>query len=134
MRCAGGFALLPRDGRGEHPCLQRHHRRGNFQATFNRKVPSRFYSAITLPHLLHIVPLWEWFTVTEKLKLRSAYCKYLKFLLHMPLHERNSSLLNRYNIHDPLDMIPEVEVSAKSKSLRKLASFLPLHVLYVCDF
>ena len=33
--------------------------------TFNRKVLSRLYSAVSQPHLLHITPLWEWQSAAE---------------------------------------------------------------------
>ncbi|KAK2704769.1 hypothetical protein QYM36_016979, partial [Artemia franciscana] len=90
--------------------------------TFNRKVLSRLYSAVGLPHLLYIALLWERLAPTEKLKLSSAYCKNLKFLLRMPLHKRNSPLLNHYNMHDPRDILPELCISTTFDSTKQQQS------------
>ena len=57
--------------------------------SYNRQILARMYREVALPHVLYLSPLWEWFTDTERLKVRSAFCRYLKFLIRIPLFEKN---------------------------------------------
>ena len=88
------------------------------------------YRAVALPHVLYLSPLSEWFTETERLKVRSGFCRYLKFLMRIPLFERNSFLLNKHQIPDPHEAVVEQETNARKGALEHLYDFLPLHVMY----
>ena len=72
--------------------------------SYIRQILARMYRAVALPHVLYLSLLWEWFTETERLKVRSAFCRYLKFLIRIPLFERNSFLFNKYQIPDPVKL------------------------------
>ena len=63
-------------------------------------------------------------------KVRSAFCRYFKFLIRIPLFERNSFLLNKYQIPDPREAVAEQETNARKGALEHLYDFLPLHVIY----
>ena len=98
--------------------------------SYNRQILARLYRAVALPHILYLSPVWEWFTETERLKARSAFCKYLKFLLRVPLFERNTFLLDKYLIPEPREVVVTQETNARKGALEHLYDFLPLHVMY----
>ena len=89
--------------------------------SLNRKILAKLYAAVALPHLLYVSPLWDWFTQTDRLKLWSIYCKYLKFLLRYPLHERITFILHSKNMVDPTDIMPSSKRNTK-KGQRKLCA------------
>ena len=39
--------------------------------SYNRQILARMYRTVAVPHVLYLSPLWEWFTETERLKVRS---------------------------------------------------------------
>ena len=101
--------------------------------SLNRKILAKLYSVVALPNVLYVSPLWDWFTETDRLKLRSVYCKYLKFLLRYPLYERKTFVLRSQNMVDSIVIVLSTETSEEKKVLEKLFEFLSLQLIYECE-
>jgi len=72
---------------------------------FDRRLLARVYNAMVLPHYLYLSPFWRIFTATDRLKLRSVYYKYAKFLLRLPPWTSNRYVSHRYGIMNPEEAI-----------------------------
>lgn len=68
---------------------------------FNRPLLARLYNAFTTPHLLALVPFWKIFTATEKKAICSAFYRYAKFLLRLPLWHSNGDISRKYKVTNP---------------------------------
>jgi hypothetical protein len=68
---------------------------------FNRRYLSTLYNTVALPHILYIAPFWKVLTHVDKLKIRSTFFRFAKYLLRYPIWTRNSKLINRLHIADP---------------------------------
>jgi len=46
--------------------------------SLNRKILSRIYSAVALPVIYYVFPMWKWLSITDKLKIRTAFFQILE--------------------------------------------------------
>ncbi|XP_065578568.1 uncharacterized protein LOC136038978 [Artemia franciscana] len=90
---------------------------------FNKHILARLYRAVALPFAHYISPVWHWLSNSDMLRIRSGFCKYLKFLLGLPLYLRNTGLLEKYHIPDPVEFMPNFEKQALVKHRALLFDF-----------
>ena len=70
--------------------------------SLQKKIFAKLYTAVALPHLLHVLLIWDWFIQTKKLGLWSVFCKYLMFLIRYLFHGRNTFFFKIPKHHGPL--------------------------------
>ena len=61
--------------------------------SYSKRVLTKLYSALALPHVLHILPLWDSMSKTEQLKVRSEFSRLFMFVVRFSLHCMNSFIL-----------------------------------------
>ena len=65
------------------------------QLNLGKRHLAKVYNAVSLPHVLYLVPFWDIFNQSDKIEIRRAYFKYLKFLIRVPPWTRNGGLRER---------------------------------------
>ena len=68
---------------------------------FKHPLLAWLYNAFTTPHLLALVPFWKRFTATKKKAICSAFYRYAKFLLCLPLWHSNGNISRKYKVTNP---------------------------------
>ena len=86
---------------------------------FNRHLLSKLFNSVALPHYLYISPFWKMLTNSDKSKIRSVFFRFAKYLLRFPSWTRNSYLIRKFSIADPIIAV-EKQIRAYNSRLMKL--------------
>jgi hypothetical protein len=82
---------------------------------FNRHLLLKLFNSVDLPHYL----FWKMLTNSDKSKIHSVFFCFEKYLLYFPCWTRNSYLIRKFSIANPIIAV-EKQIRAYNSHLTKL--------------
>ena len=83
---------------------------------FDKKTLGQLYNSFFAPHVFFLVPLWKFFTTSERQQIRSVFFKFCKYFLRVPIWSRNSYISKRYGVFEICDKMDVLEGRFRQRS------------------